>query len=424
MTGFVPQRKRTALAVPILLGACLLAAAALSTAAAQGRPAGLDIWNEAERAFLRSLWIGNLPPPPPDPSNRYADHPGAARLGKKIFFDTRFSANGSVACGTCHLPEYDFTDRFPRGRGLAEARRRTMPLIGMAYQDWFFWDGRKDSLWSQALAPLEDPKEHGISRTRCAILLDEHYREEYQAVFGDLPLFSRQSLPGGARPGAEDRSWRTLSLEQRQAINRAFANLGKAVAAYVRSVLPSPARFDRYVAALDAGDEAGLEILDPEEVAGLRLFVGKAKCVNCHLGPLFTNADFHVTGVAQGPDADRGRAEGIPLVREDSFSCLGEYSDADPATDCLHVRFMDDAPSRYEKAFKTPTLRNVTSHPPYTHAGRFGTTLEVLEFYREAARSGMADDLEHADLTDEELRQLNAFLDALTSPLREELPPR
>src|SRR5262245_17228498 len=88
---------------------------------------------------LRSLWIGSLPDLPDDPSNRVATDAAAAALGEAMFADTRFSANGEVACATCHQAELGFTDGLPRGRGIGETRRKTMTVVGTAYSPWLFW---------------------------------------------------------------------------------------------------------------------------------------------------------------------------------------------------------------------------------------------------------------------------------------------
>src|SRR5215216_836699 len=89
-------------------------------------------WNDDEVAALRSLWIGSLPSLPADPSNKYATDPRAAALGQKLFFDTRFSSNGKVACATCHLPEKLFQDGTPLAHGVGTTNRRTMTIIGTA----------------------------------------------------------------------------------------------------------------------------------------------------------------------------------------------------------------------------------------------------------------------------------------------------
>ena len=161
----------------------------------QKKAADSPAWSEAEIATLRSLWIGSLPSLPPDPSNAVADDPAAAALGQRMFFDPRFSANGEIACVTCHLPEKAFTDGLGRAQGMGETRRGAPTLIGAAYNAWFFWDGRSDSQWSQALGPLENELEHGGSRNQYAHVLyaDPVYREQYESIFGALPDLSDRS---------------------------------------------------------------------------------------------------------------------------------------------------------------------------------------------------------------------------------------
>lgn len=118
-------------------------------------------WSDDGLAQLRSLWIGSLQPLPVDPSNQYADDPRATKFGQNLFFDTRFSSNGEVACATCHQPDKLFQDGTPLAHGVGTTDRRTMTIIGTAYSPWLFWDGRKDSQWAQALGPMESPVEHG-----------------------------------------------------------------------------------------------------------------------------------------------------------------------------------------------------------------------------------------------------------------------
>src|SRR5512139_1293327 len=88
------------------------------SASADAPPADPHLWNADEAALMKSLWIGSLPPLPKDSSNRYADDPRAAALGKKVFFDLRFSANGTVSCATCHRPDTVFTDSLPLAHGI------------------------------------------------------------------------------------------------------------------------------------------------------------------------------------------------------------------------------------------------------------------------------------------------------------------
>ena len=245
-------------------------------------------WSDEELATLRSLSLASLEPLAADPSNRYGDDPGAAALGEKLFFDERLSSNGKVSCGSCHLPGRHFQDGVALATGVGTTTRRTMPIAGTAHGEWMFWDGRKDSQWSQALGPLESPVEHGGDRTQYAQLVATAYRGEYERVFGALPDLA--GLPAHAGPHAAPASraaWEGLPARRRDEVNRVFANIGKAIAAFERRLEPEATRFDRYVASLAGGRAAAPgEAFTGDEVAGLRLFIGRANCTNCHNGPL------------------------------------------------------------------------------------------------------------------------------------------
>jgi len=295
-----------------------------------------------------------------------------------------------------------------------------MPLIGVAYNSWFFWDGRTDSLWSQALGPIESKLEHGISRTMSAYIISINYREEYEELFGPLSQFMEETFPHNARPALDDpealKAWVLMTPEQRDEVNRVYVNMGKSIAAFVRTILPQPSPFDDYVEQiLSEKTVTSRMALTETETKGLRLFIGKAKCTNCHNGPLFTNSDFHNLGLPHiaGSIPDKGRAGAITQVLNNQFNCFGKYSDAMP-NECLELRYIDTSEKKYSGAFKTPTLRSVADRPPYMHAGQFSTLHEILEFYRSQATNP---ELGHKDLTDGELDQLEAFLQALSSPL-------
>ncbi len=381
-------------------------------------------WTAEERAAIAALWIGNLPPLPPDPSNRVADDPAAAALGHRLFFDTRFSANGEVACATCHLPEKDFQDGLPLGEGVGVANRRTMPLAGTAYSPWLFWDGRADSQWAQALGPLENPVEHGGNRTYFVHLISDLYREEYEAIFGPLPDFVHlPRLAGPVDDPAVQAAWAAMTPADQEAVNRVFANMGKAIAAYERHLNPGPSRFDAYARALIEGDARAMRAaLTPDEVAGLRLFIGEANCIQCHNGPLLTNNDFHNTGVPAVADLpeDTGRAAGAQLVLADPFNCLGPYSDAD-ASQCAELRFMLAEGEQLLRQYKPPSLRNVGDRDPFMHAGQFITLGEVLIHYNVAPAAPAGEsELEPLGLSAEEMMQVIAFLRALDGPLAAE----
>ena len=380
-----------------------------------------DRWTDEELETLQGLWIGNLQPLPADPSNKYADDPAAASLGQALFFDTRFSSNGQIACATCHSPEKMFQDGTALAHGVGTTSRRTMTIIGTAYSPWLFWDGRKDSQWSQALGPLENPVEHGGDRTFYAHLIDQYYRSEYEAIFGPMPDVSQ--LPANAGPvagGKAQEAWDAMSAEDREAVNRIYANLGKAIAAYERKILPGESRFDSYVKAVNAGDfEQAESLLTEQEVAGLRLFIGAANCTQCHNGPLFTNNDFHNTGVPAVSDLpeDIGRALGVQQVLEDEFNCLGPYSDA-TETDCAELKYMNTDSHDLERQFRPPSLRNVVGRGPYMHAGQLATLEDVLDHYNRAPASPAGhSELQPLDLTPEEIAQIIAFLDTLSGPV-------
>jgi cytochrome c peroxidase len=384
----------------------------------------LHTWSENEKSVLRSLWIKSLPPVPEDPSNKYSDDPGAVTLGKKLFFDFRLSGNLKVSCATCHPPNMNFVDNLPLAHGMGTTSRRSMPLVGAGYNAWLFWDGRKDSLWAQALGPIESPVEHGFTRTQFASIIIKYYKSQYENIFGPLPSFTKKELPPEAKPSLDDpaalKAWVSMPVEKREAVTQIYANMGKAVAAFVRTIVPAPSRFDEYVGAVMKDDSASmLKSLTNDEVKGLRLFIGKARCTNCHSGPLFTNGEFHNIGLPQ-PDnmpSDNGRSDAISKVLADEFNCMSKYSDA-KQSECAELRFMDTDTYKYIGAFKTPTLRNVAERPPYMHAGQLSTLRKVLEFYRDLKPEQRSADLEHGDLNDTELQQLEAFLRTLSAPLK------
>lgn len=402
--------ERASAIIGFLLAFCFLAGQAPDV-----NSATIHGWSEEELKTLRSLSLSSLPPLPVNHSNKYADDPRAIALGRKLFFDKRFSANGKVSCGTCHIPQVSFTDKLPLAKGMGTATRRTMPLIGAAYQSWFFWDGSKDSLWSQAIGPIESSVEHGFTRAHCAHLISDHYKGEYEEIFGKVPKIDHRSCPPKASPGTGNpaalKLWKEMKPEDREVVNRIYANIGKAIASFVRQILPQPAPFDRYVEALINNDrDAADNLISTDAIDGLRLFIGKAKCTNCHMGPLFSNSSFHNIGLDN--PRDMGRSEGIDKVLKDEFNCLGKYSDAKP-DECTELRFIDRNKIKNRGAFKTPTLRNVAERPPYMHAGQIKTLFEVLSFYR---RSG-SEELEHQELSNAELSQIEAFLKTLSGPL-------
>jgi cytochrome c peroxidase len=362
-------------------------------------PPTVDEWDDADVAVLHSLWIGGLPKLPADPTNAVADDPRAAELGHALFFSTNLSPSNAIACATCHRPELRFTDGMQKGRGVGESKRNTRSIVSVAYSPWQYWDGRRDSQWAQALSPIEDPAEHGGSRqhTVNAVALDDQFRRQYEDLFGTLP-----------------------DLDESRNVDRVFSNIGKAITAYERLIMPGASRFDRYVEAILSGDDEK-NLYAADEIAGLRLFIGKASCTQCHNGPLLTNNEFHNTGVLSFPGEvpDKGRAAGVRQVLADPFNCRGEFSDSSEQV-CAELEF---ARSGYEVlgAFRTPSLRNLEHTQPYMHKGQMFTLAEVLAHYNEAPLSMVGhNEAKPLGLNAVELRQLETFLETLAAPLATE----
>ena len=394
----------------------------VSAAAAHSRSIGASRWTEQQRSLLRSLSLKSLAPLAPDPSNRYADDDRAAALGRQLFFDTRFSGNGRVSCATCHVPGQDFQDGTPLAHGVGTTARRTMPIAGTAHSAWFFWDGRADSQWGQALGPLESAAEHGGTRTQYAQVVASHYRSDYETIFGVLPSLAQ--LPRQAGPVADSAwrgAWERIPSARRDDISRVYANIGKAIAAYERRIELTPSRFDRYVDAELSGKPHDTQsAFSRDEEAGLRLFIGKANCANCHNGALFSDDHFHNTGVPLPTTAlppDSGRTSGVRQALAGEFNCTSRYSDAKP-DDCEELRFAVTEGSELVRAYKTPSLRNVAARAPYMHAGQFTNLDQVLAHYNSAPAAPFGQsELRSLHLSLEEQRQLAAFLNTLTSPL-------
>lgn len=372
--------------------------------------------------------IGSLSPVPKlaaSPGNRFADDPKAAALGHKLFYDKRMSSNGKVACVTCHEPALYFSDGKPLAKGVGTTGRHAPVIVGSQWTPFQFWDGRKDSLWSQAHGPLESDVEHDFTRAGVLWHIHDHYKAEYEAVFGPLPALGKR-FPKVARPHRfnddhpEHKAWMAMEPADRIAVNRVFANAGKAIEAFERKLLPRAAPFDAYVAALQAGDPTGGGHLSQDARRGLRRFIGDAQCVNCHNGPLLTDRGFHNIGLPKPKGhsgVDMGRTDGADQVKKDPFSCGGAYSDQ---RSCEELRFLDPRFEDFLGAFKTPTLRNVAKTGPYMHGGQLATLGEVITFYKTLPGKPQ---IGHRDLVlkqidpDVPTAELVAFLESLTGAL-------
>jgi cytochrome c peroxidase len=377
-----------------------------------------------ERLELDWELIGTLSPmpaAPTDPTNAVAEDDDAADLGQRLYFDAALSLDGSVSCATCHDPEKGFADGKELAEGIETAGKNASTVLNTAWNRWFFWDGRADTAWMQALGPLEDPVEHGTNRVAVvrAVYADGQLATAYEAIFGALPPMDDPRFPADARPildqvdDPQNVAWDAMAPEDQEAVNIAFSNVGKAIAAYERHIVRIESPFDRFV----AGDSAALS--DAAQ-RGLATFTGAGNCTLCHSGPELTDREFH--NLALGPrdwlgdDPDYGRYAGISKLRDSPFNGGGVYSD-DPeagASKVDHIALTDEQIGQH----KTPSLRNVALTAPYMHGGHFADLDEVLHFYNtldeEGGEGHREEILKPLELSDEEIADLRAFLESLT----------
>jgi cytochrome c peroxidase len=245
------------------------------------------------------------------------------------------------------------------------------------------------------------------------------YAREYEEIFGALPDLS--AVPRSAGPVTDQEAASVssaLSSAQRDDVTRVFVNIGKAIAAYERRIEFGPSRFDKYVTAITSGQPARTMLTD-DEISGLRLFIGRANCTQCHSGPLLTSSEFHNTVVPPRPGLaiDHGRLSGATAVLSDEFNCRSQWSDARER--CSELKFIVTDEHTLDRAYKVPSLRNnVAERAPYMDAGQFTTIAEVLDHYNRAPAAATGhSDLRPLRLKPAELRQLEAFLRALSGPI-------
>lgn len=307
--------------------------------------------------------------------NAVGDAIAAAKLGFQVFFDARFSRDQQMRCATCHLPEANFHDRRPTSIGFAGKilPRNSPTILNAAWNTAdFFWDGRADSLWSQALFAFESPDEMATTRLELAHSLSKValYRRLYEDAFGAIAdLTDTRRFPATGRPG--DASFDAMAAGDQETINRIVANLGKALEAYMRRVATGPSRFDRYL----GGDASAV---DDGVREGFRVFLDVG-CARCHSGPSFSDGRFHAMTLPRRPDdaPDRGRADGLEIQRQNPFNRFGPYHDADPSLG--RPKPMETATPADVGALRTPTLRNIGLTAPYGHDGRASTLAALLE---------------------------------------------
>jgi cytochrome c peroxidase len=278
-------------------------------------------------------------------------------LGEALFHDKRLSVDNSRSCASCHDRTRGFADGRAQGEGVPgrPLKRHTPTLWNLAAAGPVFWDGRARSLEEQVAGPIESPDE--MAQPMDALI------ERLSADAGVRRAFA-QAFPQSPKVDA--------------------VNLAKAIATFERTFVSPTTRFDRFI----AGEQ---NALSKQEVAGFRLFAGKAGCAKCHSGFAFTDHAFHDIGL---PGDDRGRGAVLRL----------------PAA---------------EHAFKTPGLREIGRSAPYMHDGSLKTLDEVLRHYQSGVveRPTLSKDLPRPlILSEAERADLLAFLATLTSEAEPALP--
>ncbi len=311
--------------------------------------------------------------PPADPTNAKADDAAAAALGKKLFEEAALSPSG-VTCKNCHDPTKAFADGLAQSTGVARVDRNAPSVLLASHARWQFWDGRADTLWMQALGPMENAKEMGSTRLFAAHAVRAMHRADYEAVWGAMPdLADTARFPASGKPG--DASWSAMATSDQDAVTRVFVNVAKSIAAFERTLRVMPNRLDAYI----AGDASALTELEKQGL--FDYFV--AGCAQCHYGPRLTNDAFHVvrfpTGRSDGAP-DRGRVDGVTSLLGAEFNSVSKWSDA-PSSARLAALANRSHPVG---AFKTPTLRGTADTAPFGHGGSIPDIKELTIIYGKA----------------------------------------
>ena len=388
-------------------------------------------WSDDELRLISTL--GPLKDAPLDTTNAYGNRWDAARFGQRLFFETGFSPGEPMSCTTCHKPGMFFVDRIPLAEGRVIEDRNTPTILNAAHFDDFFWDGRTDSLWSQAIEPFEDPREFATTRVAAArhVLNSPLLRRSYENIFGALPDFNDLArFPAHARPvpGESDHphnvAWQTMTPADQDAANRVMANIGKSIAAFERTMVQSdPAAwspFDRFADDLVRGGDGGGHLSGPAQ-RGLQLFLGRGKCLDCHFGPGIGGIGFQINGTPPrggGSPRHPSRYAAIDIVKSSVFNAAGPYSDDPDGGAATLMRGLTRTEDDWG-TFRVPSLRNIAQTAPYMHAGQMATLADVVEHYSTledaviAGHHGLAV-IEPLNLSAQEAEDLVAFLTSLT----------
>jgi cytochrome c peroxidase len=312
-------------------------------------------------------------------------NPERIALGRKLYFDTRLSKDGSLACATCHDVSRGFTDHRSVSEGIGDhlGKRSAPTTMNAALLQSQFWDGRAPSLEEQAKLPILNPIEMGHPDAASAMLgvnADPAYQALFQKAYGRAPNYE---------------------------------DLGRAIASFERTLIFLDAPFDRFA----AGDA---KALSPAAQRGLALFNGKARCVSCHMinssNPIGTDNLFHNIGVS-------ARKQNFEALAEQALRVLQQSNNTE-AVDKLAIqtdmselgRFLVTKKREDIGAFKTEQLRNVGLTAPYMHDGSLHTLWDVMDHYNKGGETNAYLDggIEPLNLSESEINDVVAFLFALT----------
>ena len=303
------------------------------------------------------------------PSPEYAFSSEKARLGEMLFYDKRLSKDGNRSCATCHHPEKAFTDGLPVNTSLtgSNLKRNTPTLTYSGFQNALFWDLRQPDLEKQSADVISNKDEmHGdLSRLLPVVKKDVRFNTLFAKAFPKEK---------------EVKNWQVQN----------------ALASYIRSLNAFDSKFDRYV----QGEKTAL---NADEIAGMNLFMGKAKCATCHFTPLFNGS------VPPRYSKTEQEVLGTPKTAQ------GKQISDDPG------RFAITKMPQFLNAYKTPTVRNAAVTAPYMHNGIYQTLEQVVDFYDLGGGTGLGYDVSNQTLPSDKLNlsakektQLIAFINSLT----------
>ena len=324
------------------------------------------------------IWKASVPPDNAMTAERVA-------LGRKLYFETALSKDGTVSCATCHDSTRSFTDRRPASEGIGKqvGKRNSPTTMNAALLHTQFWDGRSRTLEDQAAQPILNPVEMGMPS-----------REEAVRAVARIPGYAGMFRAAYGRD-----------------VN--YDDIARALAAFERTLIFLDSPFDRFL----AGDA---KAVSADARAGWELFNGKARCVTCHpvhgANPLGTDNRFHNIGVsARHRDFEALARRALKALAEDpSERKLDELA---VGTDLSELgRFM--VTRRYADigAFRTPQIRNVGITSPYMHDGSLETLWDVMDHYNAGGDPNPFLDggIEALALTDREIDQLVALMFSMT----------